>query len=158
MKTELGVAATLLVLASSLQAQSWPQGAGPSGGYVVAGAEAPTSWSVVHGRNIVWSKPLPETGQSTVTLHQGQLYYTCYVPVKEDRETAGNIVVYCADAATGKEIWHRTVNGKYPLRMSGCFNDSTSPPVVVTDKQVCVFNASGTIACFDREGEPLWKI
>lgn len=148
----------LVCLGCSLSVCSadWPQGAGPSASYVTDG-EAPREWSVVSGKNIVWAHKLPETGQSTVVCSAGRLFYTCYQKLKGDSELASEIVAYCADAETGEVIWERNIPGEYPLRLSGCFADSTSPPPVTDGERVCFFNASGGITCFDLDGNQKWS-
>jgi outer membrane protein assembly factor BamB len=157
LKHRLGAVAVILMAASVSMGQNWPQGDGPDGGYVAKG-RALASWSVVHDKNIAWTQQMAETGQSTVTIYGDRIYYTCYAPVAKSSTIASTVIVFCAEAATGKVLWEKPIEAKYPLRLSGCFSDSTSPPVVVTGEQVCVFNASGTIACFDMAGKPLWQI
>ena len=157
MRHFLAATLALMLMASTAFAQNWPQGSGPTADYHSSKAKAAASWSVVHKRNIEWVKPLPETGQSTVVIFGDRLFYTCYVPVAADSSLGSNIVAYCAKAETGEIIWKRTINAKHPLRLSGCFSDSTSPPAVTDGKRVCFFNASGTIACFDMDGKPLWQ-
>ena len=76
-----------------LHAEDWPQGSGPAGSYIAEGSAA-AEWSVVHGKNIAWSKALPETGQSTVVIKDGRLFYTCYQPLEADGELGSNIVAY----------------------------------------------------------------
>jgi len=151
----LSVAAAICVTIS-VRADEWPQGSGSSGAYVSSG-DAAVEWSVVTGKNINWTRDLPETGQSTVVINRGKLFYTCYVPLQEDSVLGSNIVAYCADANNGEVIWERKIPGSHPLRLSGCFSDSTSPPPVTDGKRVCFFNASGTIACFDLDGKELWR-
>jgi hypothetical protein len=123
----------------------------------VAEGAAPAEWSVVHGKNVAWSHPLPETGQSTVVIFDGKLFYTCYQPLGADSELGSNIVAYCADAKSGKVLWQKTIEAKHPLKLSGCFADSTSPPAVTDGQHVCFFNASGTAVCFDMDGRELWR-
>ncbi|MDA9857665.1 PQQ-like beta-propeller repeat protein [Rubripirellula sp.] len=136
--------------------QGWPQGAGPSGSYVMLG-NAPSTWSVVQDDNLAWARSLPETGQSTVVIADGKLFYTCYQKQESDSELAANVVAYCADAKSGEVLWHKLIEAKYPLRMSGCFADSTSPPAVTDGERVCFFNASGTVVCCDMDGNELWR-
>ena len=155
MKATLCGLIALCVVDSAL-AQGWPQGSGPAGSYVAAGA-APTEWSVVRKRNIAWAHPLPETGQSTVVISNGRLFYTCYQPLGSDRQLGADIVAYCADAENGQVLWKKPIEGQYPLRLSGCFSDSTSPPAVTDGQRVCFFNASGTVVCFDMNGKQLWR-
>lgn len=141
---------------SPLSAADWGQGSGPNGSYVADGIAA-KEWSVVHSKNIAWVKPLPETGQSTVVIKDGKLFYTCYEPLKSDSDLGSDIIAHCADAETGEVLWQRTIAGRHPLRLSGCFSDSTSPPAVTDGELVCFFNASGTITCFDMKGNEVWS-
>ena len=146
----------VLTAKTDLPAVDWHQGSGPEASYVADGVAA-KEWSVVHGKNIAWFKPLPETGQSTVVIKNGKLFYTCYETLSSDSALGSDIIAYCADAGTGEVLWQRTIAGQYPLRLSGCFSDSTSPPAVTDGELVCFFNASGTIACFDMDGNEVWS-
>ena len=152
----LAVLCSVICATQPAFAEGWPQGSGPMGTYVAKGA-APAEWSVVNDKNIAWARSLPETGQSTVVISDGKLFYTCYQPLMADSELGSNIVAFCADAKSGKVLWQNTIEAKYPLRLSGCFADSTSPPAVTDGRHVCFFNASGTVVCFDMSGKELWR-
>lgn len=139
-------------------AADWVQAGGPNGNFSVASStEAPTQWSVTRDQNIRWTKTLPESGQSTVIVSNGRLFFTINKPVDKDSQLGGDIVAYCCDAKTGDTIWTRDIAGPYPLRLSGCFADSSAPPAVTDGQHVCFFNAAGTIACFDVDGKPKWS-
>jgi len=135
---------------------SWPQGSGPLGSFRKSGT-APAEWSVVINRNIRWKRALPETGQSTVTVWGNRLFFTTNKEVQQNSELGTDIVAWCCDFETGKVLWQRPIAAKHPLRLSGCFSDSTGPPAVTDGERVCFFNASGRISCFDFEGDPLWS-
>ena len=137
---------------------AWNQGAGPDGSFVVGGA-APTAWSVVRDQNIRWRKPLPETGQSTVVTWGDRVFFTTmrHEESDEPRTLGSDIVAWCCNADDGSTIWKRDMPAKFPLRLSGCFSDSSSPPPVTDGKRVCFFNASGSIACFDLQGNKIWQ-
>lgn len=143
--------------ATGLFSADWPQGGGPNGDFAMADALAPTTWSVVRDEGIAWRLELPETGQSPVVLAKARAFFSHYVPVEKDSTVGHDIVACCVDAGTGKLLWQREILGRHNLRLSGCFSDSTSPPAVVDGDRVCFVNASGTIACFDLEGNPLWS-
>ena len=136
--------------------QNWPQGAGPGADFNVQAASVPTSWSVVRNENIAWRKTLSETGQSTVVVWGDRLFFTTMKQVDADSTLGQDVVAWCCDANTGETIWTRNVIGDYPLRLSGCFSDSTGPPPVTDGKHVCFFNASGRITCFDFDGREIW--
>lgn len=135
----------------------WPLGGGPHANFAARGAKPPTSWSVVRKQGIQWVKTLPETGQSTITVWRDRIFFTTMQEVKADSELGKNIVAWCCDAATGETIWKRDIPAEHPLRLSGCFSDSSAPPPVTDGDRVVFFNASGAIACFDFAGKQLWS-
>lgn len=151
----LGCLAALVVASN---AQNWPQGGGPNADFCVESAVAPTTWSVVNDQNIAWRRTLPETGQSTVTAWGDRLFFTILKPVDRDSQLGRNILAYCCRAKDGKVLWKREIRGEHPLRLSGCFSDSSAPPAVTDGERVVFFNASGTIACFDFKGRELWSV
>ena len=134
----------------------WTQGSGPDSGFAVGNAEPPTAWSVVRNENVLWQKKLPETGQSTVVTSGSRIFFTTLKPVDEDSSLGSYVVAWCCDASTGETLWTREIPAKHPLRLSGCFSDSSSPPAVTDGDRVCFFNASGRISCFDFDGNEQW--
>ncbi len=150
----------LLTLASAAftRGEDWPQGSGANGDFATSGA-APTEWSVALNQNIRWKITLPETGQNTPVIADGKVFFSTMKPVNADSELGSDIVAWCCAAKTGKLLWQRDIPGKYPLRLSGCFTDSTSPPPVYDrdGDRVVFINASGTIACFSVDGKLLWE-
>jgi len=148
----------LFILASSStngQTLQWPQASG-NGDFTTA-ATAPVNWSVVQNQNIAWKLSLPETGQSTPVIAGGKVFFTTLKPVNADASLGRDILAWCCDSRTGTVLWKRNIEGKYPLRLSGCFSDSSSPPAVCDGKRVVFVNASGGMACFDLEGNTLWQ-
>ena len=139
------------------QVANWPQGTGPQTRFFSQGKDIPQSWSVVRKQNIRWRKQLSETGQSTVVTWGKRIFFTTMEEVDQDASLGQNIVAYCCDASTGKTLWTRAIQADHPLRLSGCFSDSSAPPPVTDGKQVVFFNASGTVSCFDLEGNPAWS-
>tara|TARA_R110002072_G_scaffold145460_1_gene291899 strand:+ start:27925 stop:30336 length:2412 start_codon:yes stop_codon:yes gene_type:complete len=135
---------------------AWTQGPGPNSGFAVRDAKPPTTWSVVRKENVLWQKTLPETGQSTVVTSGDRVFFTTLKEVNEDSSLGSDIIAWCCNAATGETIWTREIPAKHPLRLSGCFSDSSSPPPVTDGERVCFFNASGRISCFDFRGNELW--
>ncbi len=128
-------------------AASWPIESNP----------APTQWSVALDQNIFWKITLPETGQNTPKVYGNKVFFSTMKPVSSDTKTGTDMVAWCCDAATGRVLWQREIPAKFPQRLSGCFGDSTSPPAVCDAGRVIFSNASGSIACFDHDGTPLWQ-
>ena len=135
----------------------WSQGSGPNAGFRIPDASAPRQWSVVRKEGIKWRKTLPATGQSTVVTWGDRIFFTTMQPVEQDSTVGADIVAWCCDANTGENIWKHDIKAAHPLRLSGCFSDSTAPPAVTDGRFVCFFNASGTIACFDMDGALQWS-
>jgi outer membrane protein assembly factor BamB len=148
----------LVCLSGLVYADDWPQGGGAAGDFQSL-ENAPTAWSVVQDKNIAWRITLPETGQSTPVIADGKVFFSTYEPVVADSEFGKNIVAWCCDVSNGEILWQRKISGQYELRLSGCFSDSTAPPAVcdVEAQRVVFVNASGTVACFDFDGEPVWS-
>ena len=146
-----------LVLAGSVIAADWHQASGPASNFT-AKQPAPAEWSVAQDRNIKWKLTLPETGQSTPVIAAGKVFFSTLQPVQEDSTLGKDIIAWCCDANTGKVLWKRPVAGKHPLRLSGCFSDSSAPPAVCDGERVVFINASGGIVCFDQQGRQLWHL
>ena len=137
-------------------AGDWPQAGGPSADFQID-ETAPTSWSAVRDENIAWKITLPETGQSTPVVAGDRVFFSTMKPVDGDSEVGKDIVAWCVSAKNGDVIWKKAIMGKHPLRLSGCFSDSSSPAAVCSDDKVVFINASGTIACFDFDGNEIWS-
>lgn len=137
-------------------AEDWPQGGGPSGDFQIE-ENHPTEWSVALDQNIAWKVTLPETGQSTPIVSNGKVFFSTMKQVQKDTKLASDIVAWCVDAKSGKVQWKRPIPGPYPLRISGAFSDSSSPPAVCDGERVVFSNASGTIVCFDLIDKTVWK-
>ena len=135
--------------------QNWPQGSGPNGNFAVDEGTS-TDWNIDKNTNIRWRKTLPETGQSTVVVWGKRLFFTTMKEVDQDSELGSDVVAWCCNADTGETLWTKPIPAKHPLRLSGCFSDSSAPPAVTDGERVCFFNASGRITCFDFEGNELW--
>ena len=147
MRRFLWMLLALIPLTGQAKAADWP----------ISTAAAPPQWSVTLNQNIAWKITLPETGQNTPVVHGGKVFFSTMKNVEMDSTIGSDIVAWCCDAQSGKVLWQREIAGEHPLRLSGCFGDSTSPPAVCHGERVVFVNASGTVACFDLNGNPLWS-
>ena len=147
---------TLLTCTSLLHAIDWPQGSGAEGNFQTP-KTSPTKWSVALDQNIAWKMTLPETGQSTPVISKGKVFFTTLKSVVSDAEVGKDIIAWCCDALTGTLLWKKEIVGKHPLRLSGCFSDSSAPPPVTDGEHVVFINASSGISCFTLDGDPVWK-
>ena len=157
MKTyRLSLALFALACTSLLHASDWPQGSGAGGNFQTS-ETGPTKWSVTLDQNIVWKVTLPETGQSTPVISNGKVFFSTLKPLEADAELGRDIIAWCCDASTGEVLWKHEIVGKHPLRLSGCFSDSSAPPAVTDGERVVFVNASSGITCFTLDGDHVWN-
>jgi len=146
-----------LALATIASAQHWPQASGPNLDWKVNGAEPPTHWSVVTGKNVLWRTTLPEGGQSAVTIWGDRAFVTTHRPMDAGSDRLEpNIVGYCLNADTGKILWTVDLPGTDPVQTAGIFSDATVFAPVTDGEHVWFFNRCGSMGCFDFSGKRVW--
>lgn len=138
--------------------KNWHQAAGPNGDWRVAGTPV-VRWSVTRNENVVWRTPLPECGQSAVTVWGDRAFVTTHKPLKtlSDRFKASDIVGYCLNANTGKILWTVKLPGTVAMEPAGGFSDATVFAPITDGKHVWFFNRCGSMGCFDYEGKEIWR-
>ena len=167
-----------VLLAQAIAAQhpsDWPQGPGPHGNWSAQGPAPPLRFSVRSGENIVWRQAMPETGQGGITIHGGRVFVACMAPwdpkqalsaeeaelyahATEKRTVVGkHIDALCLAAESGEVLWKRRIEGEVPAIYSYPFSDATSASPVTDGVHVWFTNASGQVACFTTEGDPVWQ-
>lgn len=160
MKFRLIALATGLVLFASLVSragENWPQPAGPNGNCRVEG-EPPTRWSVTRNENIRWRTPLPEAGQSGVTVWGDRVFVTTHVPIKslEEKEAVTDVIGFCLNADTGEILWRVTLPGSAFISLAGGFTDGTVFAPITDGEHVWFFNRCGSMGCYDMAGKEIW--
>jgi outer membrane protein assembly factor BamB len=147
--------ALVLAATSSAGAVPWAQAAGPHGNFVAEGA-APAEFSVALGKEVRWRTPLPSTGQGTPIVIGGKVFVTSHEEVERDSQTGRDILGLCFDAATGVELWRRTIPGVRVTDLSSLFSDNTAASPVATADRVVFTNVGGAMMCFDHDGNKQW--
>ncbi|CAN0343169.1 unnamed protein product, partial [Ectocarpus sp. 4 AP-2014] len=71
--------------------------------------------------------------------------------------TSADIVLLCLNADSGETLWSRTVKGTMPSAYDYGFSDSTTPCPATDGQHVWAINASGGMACFTLDGDPVWQ-
>ena len=148
----------LLLLACALELRAnWPQASGPNANWKVEGS-APANWSVVRNENVLWRAPMPECGQSAVTVWGDRVFVTIHQPIKtfEERFVGGNVIGYCLDAKTGKTLWTVKLPGTQTMELACGFSDATVFAPVTDGKHVWFFNRCGSMGCYDFSGKEVW--
>lgn len=136
----------LLLLTASVAQADWThwRGSGPSG--VSDAAGLPTEWS--RERNVRWRTPLPGPAGSTPVHAGGRLFLTS--------PDGSELLLLALDAATGAELWRRTVTtGEASFR--GDEGNLASPSPATDGERIVVAMGDGVLACYTAEGAPLWK-
>ncbi len=138
-------------------ADNWPQPAGPNGNWQVEGAP-PIHWSATRGENIRWRTPLPEAGQSGVTVWGDRVFVTTHVPIKtlKEKEAVKDIIGFCLDADTGKILWRVELPGSSFISLAGGFTDGTVFAPITDGRHVWFFNRCGSMGCYDFDGRKIW--
>ncbi len=126
-------------------AENWPQWRGPLGTGVAAAGDYPVKYSSTAG--VAWKADLPGRGTSTPAVWDDHIFITCAID--------GQDGVLCYDMQ-GQELWRKQLGPERPGKHA---NGSGSNPSPVTDgNRVVVYFKSGTLACFDLDGNEKWKI
>ncbi len=157
-RIQLLIIALVLFAAFPLRADdNWHQPAGPNGNWQVEGTP-PVKWSVTRNENIRWRTPLPEAGQSGVTIWGDRVFVTTHVPIKtiEEKNAVTDILGFCLDANTGKVLWDVTLPGTAFISLAGGFTDGTVFAPITDGEHVWFFNRCGSMGCYDMAGKKVW--
>lgn len=97
---------------------------------------------------LLWKAEIPGRGCSTPIIWDNRVYLT--TPIGDED---GMVAL----DASGKELWRRTFGALTPGRGQRVGSSANSSPV--TDGEVVVgYFKSGTVACVDMDGVPLWQV
>jgi outer membrane protein assembly factor BamB len=150
---------TLMMLsASALLAEDWPEFRGPTGQGHSAAKNLPLTWS--DSENVRWSVDMPGGGWSSPIVVGQRIYLTTAVPTDDDPESRSrSLRTMCRDTSSGAMIWdvevfrqdHKTT-GRIQSK-----NSHASPTPTFDGKHLYVhFGTRGT-ACLTLEGEVVWR-
>jgi len=136
----------LITLATSTQAQDWPQWRGVNRDAKVTGFTAPKKWP--DHLNQKWKIDVGQA-DATPALVGDKLY------VFSRQET--DEVTECLDAATGKQLWIDKYTAKAATGPAGGHPGPRSSPAVGEGK-VVTLGVRGTLSCLDAAtGKVLWR-
>jgi outer membrane protein assembly factor BamB len=138
-------ACVLLLGASCVAAQDWPQWRGPNREARATGFKAPATWPKELTQK--WKVTVGD-GVATPALVGDKLYVFSRQEGKE--------VLRCLDAANGKELWQDRYAADAPRGPSSRFPGPRASPAVAADK-VVTLGASGALSCFDTAGKKEWR-
>lgn len=140
--------AVALAPALALVAGDWSQFKGPNASGVSPEKGLPVEWSKDKG--VRWKADLPSRGVSSPVVANGRVYVTCSSGPHDDR-----LHVLCFDAATGKKLWGRQLQGTggTACHPKTCMAANTP---VADESGVYALFATGDLAAFDADGTLRW--
>jgi outer membrane protein assembly factor BamB len=140
--------ALIAVSVAAAPAGDWSQFKGPNASGVSPDKNLPTEWSKDKG--IKWKSPLPARGVSSPVVVGNKLYITCSSGARDDR-----LHVLCFDATSGKQLWHRQLQGTggTACHPKTCMAANTP---VADETGVHALFATGDLAAFDADGTLRW--
>jgi outer membrane protein assembly factor BamB len=138
----------LLLSASSISAQDWPQWRGPQRDGVALGAALPQTWPPNLAQQ--WKVEIG-MGHSSPIVSAGKIFIHAR---KDENET-----VYCLNVADGKIVWQKSYPAPYEMNFAAIAHGKgpKSTPVISNGK-LYTFGISGIVSCFDAtSGELKWR-
>jgi outer membrane protein assembly factor BamB len=140
------VSCVMLLCASYVCAQDWPQWRGPHRDAKANGFQAPKTWPKELTQK--WKVKVGE-GVATPALVGDKLYVF-------SRE-GGDEVTRCLDAVTGRELWQDKYEAPAVRGAAARFPGTRCSPAV-TDGKVVTLGVGGTLSCLDAaRGNKLWR-
>ncbi len=142
----LPILLVVLSVASSVQAENWPQWRGPHFNGSTDEKNLPVQWS--RTENVAWSFDLPGASAATPVVW-GDRVFVSTTDAKNECLKA-----ICIDRKSGKKLWeHQVATG---LRQDTRSNFA-SPSPATDGKLVVFFFGTGDLVAFDFQGKKLWS-
>jgi len=138
----------ILLGASLVFAQDWPQWRGPNRDGKVAGLAAPATWPGQLTQK--WKVSVGLGVDSTPALVGGKLYVLA--------RQGSDETVLCLDAATGKELWKDKYACPAVTGPSAAIHSGPRSSPAVADGKVVTLGVTGIASCLDAaSGKLLWR-
>jgi outer membrane protein assembly factor BamB len=132
---------------SLAMAENWPQWRGPQNNGISSERSIPIQWSQTE--NVVWRAAMPGQGGATPVVWDDRIFVTS--------ADGDDLVLLCIETKGGKVQWKRKVTDGNQDARAGEGN-SASPSPITDGKHVWVFFGTGVLACYDFEGNLIWKL
>ncbi|MFQ5494163.1 MAG: PQQ-binding-like beta-propeller repeat protein [Phycisphaerae bacterium] len=151
---------------------NWPQFRGPGASGVADGYPLPVRWDAADPTTIKWKTPIPGLGHSSPVIWGDRLFITTAISGKKDAGLKvglyGNIQpvqddtshvwrIYCLDAASGRILWDKIAFEGVPRIKRHTKSTHANSTPATDGKHVVSFFGSEGLACYDMDGNLLWK-
>jgi len=140
------VSCAVLVAGTVGWAGNWPAWRGPAHNGVCAETGLPVEWSAT--KNIAWKAAMPGKAGSTPVIWNDRIFLT---------SGDGNDLALLCLSTKGKTLWQRKVAAAVRLAIKYDEANEASASPSTDGKHVYVFVGSGHCACFDFDGNEVWK-
>jgi outer membrane protein assembly factor BamB len=143
----LTMGCVVLVCASGVLGQDWPQWRGAGRDGKISGFAAPEKWPA--GLTQKWKVTIGE-GDATPALAGDRLYAF-------GRQDA-NEVVLCLNAGNGREVWREAYDAQHVVTGPAARHGGPRSSVAVANGKVITLGVGGILSCFDAAtGKVQWR-
>jgi outer membrane protein assembly factor BamB len=129
--------------------QGWPAFRGPGNVGVASGNDVPTEWDVESGEGVLWTAEIPVHGFNSPIIWGNRVFMS-----GGDEE---GLEVFCFDADSGDLVWSKPVTPAAELPEVSEDVGLAAPTMTTDGVRVFVIFASGDLAAFDLDGNPVWQ-
>jgi outer membrane protein assembly factor BamB len=137
------VFAIVLLSATFVYAENWPQWRGPNLNGVSNEKNLPARWTPEE--NITWKLPLPGWSGSTPVIWRDRIFLNV--------ADGDDLYLWCVDRTKGTLAWKKLLGGgNVKMRKQ----NMSSPSPVTDGKSVYVMTGTGILKAFDFSGNALW--
>jgi outer membrane protein assembly factor BamB len=160
-------------LASADNEGHWPSFRGPFASGVADGQDLPLRWNAASGRNIRWKIPIPGIANSSPVVWGDRIFVTTAVSGggdttfrtglygdvgSVDDATRHSWEVYSLDLTTGSVLWRRVAREGVPrVKRHLKASQANSTPATDGTHVVVLFGGTGSLHCYDFDGNQLWE-
>jgi outer membrane protein assembly factor BamB len=144
--TRLIASCVVLISASCVCAEDWPQWRGPNRDNKVSGFSEPKTWPTELTQK--WKTKVGLGDASPVLVGD-----KVYVFTRDGDDEA----ILCLDAAKGTEVWKDKYAAAAVSNRAASGHPGPRSSPAVADGKVCTFGVSGVLSCLDAAGKVLWR-
>jgi outer membrane protein assembly factor BamB len=128
---------------------NWPSLRGPGGIGVAHFTNAPTSWDVTTGAGVLWKTKVPVHGFNSPIVWGRRIFMSGADDQGQE--------VFCFDADTGKQLWTKPVKTEAEIPEVAEDTGLAAPTMTTDGQRVFAVFATGELAAFDLDGNPVWQ-